>query len=252
MLQHMSSFMGRDLVRYLAARRELPALASPDGTGADGKWARDRRRKYWESTNKRHNAILPCRRRMIAQKSAEWREVSYENRLCKAVDVEVSTLWHPINRGIGTPWRIVFFDDDGVLNCEDTTRSGRAKPVGPLDPQLCQEVKGRQPPHSLQHVDVCLGAKQGHGGQDGGHLLETSAKTVCCSEGRRNSFELRDHLTETLFNAGLPQDACFVPDLESRGGGWWACARTLTANRSGTTMAACTGPETGHRGVGDC
>ena len=73
-LQHMSSFMGE--IWFTSVRRELPALASPDGTGADGKWARDRRRKYWESTN----APMPFTMlsSQTAQKPAAWREVSYE------------------------------------------------------------------------------------------------------------------------------------------------------------------------------
>ena len=218
-LQHMSGFMGRDLVRYLESRGELPALASPDGSGADGKWARDRRRKYWESTTKRHNAILACRRRLVGAKPRANRAASYENRLCKAVDVEVSTLSHPVDTGVGVPWRLIFFDDDGVLNKEDTLLGGRAKPLGPLDMSEVSGGKGEvarrtcyNMTESVWNLDNDMVSRLV------GICNETSAKLICCSDGRRNCLELGDQLTEALFNAGLPQNAFlgFTPDLSSR------------------------------------
>ncbi len=285
-LQHMSSFMGRDLVRYLAGRRELPALASPDGTGADGKWATDRRRKYWESTSGAHHfAIKAHRRRLVGVKTGiprasaaraendnggqeaglelmpeatrkateRYRAAAKRGMQERARSVRVSPLWLPtappasdrenltaaerdaarehaklrlrcrsaavmpvvavsIGGGgggaaavvdepsAGKPWRLIFFDDDGVLNTEDTPRFGRRAPrdgesaytisTSPwtLDPEKCARL-----------VSVCN---------------ETGAKLVCCSP-RRAFVDLRDQLTSMLFNKGLPQDGFlgFTPDL---------------------------------------
>ena len=106
-----------------------------------------------------------------------------------------------------------------MLNCEDTTRSGRAKPVGPLDPSIVSGGKGEVARRTAYNMSTPVWElNKDMVARMVGICNETSAKLVCCSEGRRNSFELRDHLTETLFNAGLPQDAFlgFVPDLESR------------------------------------
>ena len=113
----MSGFLGRDLVKYLGSRRELPALASPDGTGQDGQWATDRRRKYWETTNDRHGCIVPYRRRVHSVRDATYKRETAQRVINHKKSKYISPYWESV--AVSNKWRLVFFQDDGVLNSED-------------------------------------------------------------------------------------------------------------------------------------
>ena len=207
-LQHMSGFLGRDLVKYLASRRELPALASPDGSGQDGKWAKDRRRLYWETTNQRHHCILPHRRRVHSVKDKEYKREKMERIKRHKLSVCISPLWESVHAS--NTWRLIFFHDDGVLNSEDTLRYGHAPIQSIADPKTghtrMTKYSMTTDPYSLDSVmvqrlvSVCN---------------EVGAKLICCSN-RRETHALQDQLTETLHNAGLPLTSFlgFTPKLD--------------------------------------
>ena len=242
-LQHMSGFLGRDLVRYLASRRELPALASPDGSDQDGNWAKDRRRKYWETTNARHGCILPYRRRVHSVKDETYRTETAQRVVQYKKSNYIPSSWEsvaPTNK-----WRLVFFQDDGVLNFEDSFRGG----YGGTSQTRVNSATGQKTssvynittdPYSLNATmvdrlvnicnEVCFG-----GGESldhvcfyfyfspclflffsFGNIKKVGAKLICMSN-RSETHALQDELTETLHNAGLPLTSFlgFTPKIEN-------------------------------------
>jgi hypothetical protein len=207
-LQHMSGFLGRDLVRYLASRRELPALASPDGTGQDGQWAKDRRRKYWETTNIRHGCIAPYRRRVHSVRDEKYKTETAQRVIDYKKSNYIPHFWDSTAKS--NAWRLIFFQDDGVLNCEDSFCGGNVQYQTRINSQTGQKTSSmyniKTDPYTLNPemverlVSLCN---------------EVGAKLICCSN-RRESYELRDHLTETLQNAGLPSTSFlgFTPKID--------------------------------------
>ena len=195
-LQHMSGFLGRDLVRYLGSRRELPALASPDGSGQDGKWAKDRRRKYWEEDNARHQCILPYRRRMYSVLDKKYKEQTIQRIKKFKTSTFISPLWE--STAPSNVWRLIFFEDDGVLNFEDTLRGGSQAPQARTHPETGHVTMTK---YNMTTDPFTLDEERVH------RLVtianEVGARLICCSN-RRETHALTDQLTETLHNAGLP------------------------------------------------
>jgi len=209
-LQHMSGFLGRDLVRYLASRRELPALASPDGSGQDGKWATDRRRKHWEESNDRHHCILPYRRRIHSVRDKQYRTDTALRIQQAKQSIFVSPLWE--NTKSNNVWRLIFFEDDGVLNFEDTLRGKLLPRTNSKTGQVTlSKYNMTTDPYTLNEERVQRLVTIAN---------EVGARLICCSN-RRETHALQDQLTETLHNAGLPLTSFlgFTPKLDKPAAG---------------------------------